>query len=580
MFVPPKGLGALAAPERPSGYLLARVWDGESEGFAYPEQAAGLVSRPALTGVCFSGGGNRAMVAAWGQLRGLVEAGWLDQVDYISCVSGGSWAAAPFTYYNEGPDNDEQFLGRTSPPGELTLRSLPQMSPLSLGAAATESFMSRLVEQALFVSMGQITPNEVWQRAVGATYFERFGLYDRGWSNHISYSEETVADILRRNPSLQGARFHTVRNKTGDAKRPYLIISSTLLWPDAGNLVHFEHTPLASGSKRRLTLDDGAGRTMAVGGGFLESFACGAGAPLQWPPAADAACASWGGSDGCVVAAPPRRPFSLALASGTSSAAFAATNASLLGGNPLLNNYLRQGPPVEPYWGVPPLDGSAQPALATHTFGDGGSLENFGLIPLLLRKVERAVVFINTERRLSPDYSPGDPPYRRPSLTELDGNFGPLFGLLPSDRDQPPTPNNQVFRTEDLAPALRALQQAQADGGPAIAVTRLEVQDNDWWGVKGGWEVEVCWCYLDRAKAWEAQLNPDVRRLIETGNRAAPNDRVPYGGFPNYKTMFQGGKLAILAMSAGEANLLADFCAWTTARSPRSRLIARTLGAN
>lgn len=576
MFVPPKGLSSYRQNE---GYLNTRVWDGDSSEFVYPEQAAGLVPRKALTGVCFSGGGNRAMVAAWGQIRGLAESGWMENVDYVSCVSGGSWAATAFTYYSEGPENDEQFLGVTQPPSKIRLSSLDQISPMSLGATATESFMSRMVEQALFVASGQITPNEVWQRAVGATFFERYGLYDRSGAEYISFNEETVADILRRNPGLRAAKFHTVRDRAGDAHRPFLVINSTLMWPNADNLVHFEYTPISTGSRHRLTLTDGAGRSHTVGGGLIETFAFGCGAPEQWPPRHDGGCEQWGGSQGCVSVPPPRRAFSLALASGTSSAAFAATNASLLGGNPLLNNYLRQGPPIERYWPMPQLEPSALPAAEEYTYGDGGSLENYGLIPLLLRGVERVVVFINTERRLSLDYDPGEAPYTPPSITELDGNLCTLFGLLPLDRSQPPTPNNQVFRTDEFPGVVKALQQAQIDGGPAIVTTRHEVQDNEWWGVKGGWDVEVCWYYLERVPAWEDDLEPGVRAIVEAGNRAAPTDKVPYWGFPNYKTMFQGGKLAIIAMRPGEANLLADFCAWTTTSARRSRRIGETLGA-
>ena len=70
-----------------------RVWE-TSDGFVYPEQAAGLVKGKQTTGVAFSGGGNRAMVAAHGQLRALVETGLIDHVDYVSAVSGGSWASA------------------------------------------------------------------------------------------------------------------------------------------------------------------------------------------------------------------------------------------------------------------------------------------------------------------------------------------------------------------------------------------------------------------------------------------------------------------------------------------------------
>ncbi len=51
-----------------------------------------------LTGLCFSGGGIRSATFNLGILQGLAVKGWLDQVDYLSSVSGGgyihSWLAA------------------------------------------------------------------------------------------------------------------------------------------------------------------------------------------------------------------------------------------------------------------------------------------------------------------------------------------------------------------------------------------------------------------------------------------------------------------------------------------------------
>lgn len=564
MFIPLKSLDSLQ-PD-PSSFR-ARVWDGESKGFVYPEREAGIVRSSEPTGVAFSGGGNRAMVAAWGQIRALVESGLIDRVDYISAVSGGSWASTAFTYYSSGAANDVEFLGETQSPSRIRSSALDSISPASLGAAATESFMSRLVEQALNVATGRITPNEVWLRAVGSTFFERFGLYDADRPAFIGYDEQTVADIVRCNPALQSAAFSTVRNKTGDAKRPFLVINSCIMWPDAGNMAHFEYTPLAAGSKRRLTFHDPPGDTggtsQVVGGGFVETFAFAGGAPKVWPP-----------QDRIVGVPAPAQPFSLAFASGTSSAAFAATNASLVGANALLNQYILQGPPIARYW---PWSDSA-PEAQTFTFGDGGSLENFGVIPLLLRGVKRMVVFVNTERRLDLDYDPGEQePWTQPGIQQIDGNFSTLFGILPHDRRQPPTPNNQVFRTQDLRGVVRALQSAQRSGGPAIARTRLEVQPNDWWGLEGGWPVEICWVYLEQVREWDAQIQPEVARLIAAGRAAAPNEKAQYWGFPNYKTMFQGGKMEILAMSPGEANLLADFTSWVAQSSSRAHLIRRTL---
>jgi hypothetical protein len=51
-----------------------------------------------LTGLCFSGGGIRSATFNLGILQGLAVKGWLDQVDYLSSVSGGgyihSWLVA------------------------------------------------------------------------------------------------------------------------------------------------------------------------------------------------------------------------------------------------------------------------------------------------------------------------------------------------------------------------------------------------------------------------------------------------------------------------------------------------------
>ena len=64
-----------------------------------------------------------------------------------------------------------------------------------------------------------------------------------------------------------------------------------------------------------------------------------------------------------------------------------------------------------------------------------------------------------------------------------------------------------------------------------------------------------------------------------SGRNAGPKDKTPFWGFPNYRTMFQGGKLQIIAMSRAESNLLADLTSWVTSESKRAPLIARTLGA-
>ena len=67
-------------------------------------------------GVAFSGGGTRSMAATVGQLRGLSQNGLLEQVRYISAVSGGSWGAVPFTFYS---GDLEELLGTFVEPRNL-----------------------------------------------------------------------------------------------------------------------------------------------------------------------------------------------------------------------------------------------------------------------------------------------------------------------------------------------------------------------------------------------------------------------------------------------------------------------------
>ncbi len=94
-----------------------------------------------------SGGGTRAMVCATGQLQALRKIGVLDSVGYVgylSCVSGGSWASVPFTYYNAGAANDDELLGKIIMPKELRLNGMRTLAPEFLAGAANCSLLDTL----------------------------------------------------------------------------------------------------------------------------------------------------------------------------------------------------------------------------------------------------------------------------------------------------------------------------------------------------------------------------------------------------------------------------------------------------
>ena len=511
--------------------LNTRIWLNNDTDFEFPERTANLPATP-NTGVCFSGGGTRALSAALGQLRGLTSLGVMGNVRYISCVSGGSWAAAAYTYYASGPANDTELLGPITSPQNISMASLATLPQTCLGYPATQSLSGAVIAGKLL----GVPDDQLWIFAVGVTYFFAFGLFPYPRPAYFSLDAATVADIQKRNPSLAGAAFYTVRT---DAPRPYLIVNSCLVGPASlapyysESLVTFEYTPLYVGSPTAMEVtyhpDLGPAQTRLVGGGFIEPFAMGSSAPAD-PP-----------SDGFANVGAPPAPFTLADASGTSSSAFVGD----------IEELTSAISPQQPYW--PPTASGGEPT-EVYAFGDGGLLENLGLISLLLRQVETVVVFINTETKLNLSYVPTNPP----SSTDIDNDTPPLFGY-----GSGPTAHNQVFNQSDFVTLVQNLQNAKKAGGAAMTTITHTVLENKWWGLAGGGQVTICWVYLDRAANWESRLgDPDVQAAIVAGNQATPTG--PFRYFPNYLTIDEDPGIlpSLVSLTKEQVNLLADLTCW------------------
>ncbi|MEM7114440.1 MAG: hypothetical protein AAF614_18540 [Chloroflexota bacterium] len=522
--------------------LTTNIWVSKGTQYRFAEEA--LPEPPRKTAVCFSGGGTRAMSAAMGQLRGLRALNLIDKIGYISCVSGGSWASTIYTYYQTGAANDDELLGPIITPKETSMAQLKQLPTTRLGYPATLSLRDKLLE---LHEAG--TPDDLlWQEGIGRIYFAPFGIDDSEGLRFFSLDETTVADILQRNPQLDRGQFVTVRE--ADGKRPFLIINGSLIGPKAlaplehDQLTGFDMTPLYTGIPFGQTityhplLKDA--ETRPIGSGYVESFAFGSSAP-------DSLLDDCEGTDlptKCTVKVPGvKRPFTLTLASGISSAAFAS----------ILDKITSVIDPDMLYW---PIQSPAQPQAESFNFGDGGDIENYGLLSLLLRKVNRVVIFVNSETKLNLDYDPSQPPEKG----DIDTFLPPLFGFPTSM-----FPNNTVFTQDALVQVVHALQEKKRQGEPLVTVQTHTVQQNDWWGIEGGWEATVCWVYNDRVKSWEEQLPEEIQRDIDRGNESLI-DFGPFKHFPNYKTMLENG-LDLVELTPEQVNLLADLSCWNMLQS-------------
>lgn len=523
------------------------VWINNGMTYIFAEDS--LPQPPRKTAVCFSGGGTRAMSAAFGQLRGLTTLGLMDKVGYISSVSGGSWASTIYTYYRSGASDDNDLLGPVTAPADITYTNLDQMPTSRLGYTATLSLrdaLLKLVEEGM-------EADRLWLEGVGRTYFEPYGLHDRNSSAYFSLDATTVADIVARNPQLAGATFYTARQK-----RPFLLINGTLLGPDAlapfaqEQIVGFEMTPLYVGVPYGQTItyqsEGKQAQTLPVGGGYVEPFAFGGSAPASpcQPVQFPGTCR--------VNVEGGKRPFSLTDASGISSSAFAAIADQLHLANAL--------DPEQPYW---PINSGAFRPATPFTFGDGGNIENYGLIPLLLRGVNRIIVFVNSETKLSLDYNPRN----RPGKKAVDAFLPPLFGF-PNKLN----PNNRVFTKQAWQSLITALQAQKKQGLPLVTIQTHTVQANTWWGLPGGWDVEICWVYNDRVASWEQQLPSHLQEQINLGNSPIPLG--PFRHFPNYLTVDED-LLDLVKLTPAQVNLLANLSCWNILQS---QSILQTLLAN
>jgi hypothetical protein len=524
----------------PDGLVSTRIWPSRGTSFAFAEQQPGVLPPTPNTGVCFSGGGARSHAATVGQLRGLTHLGLVGNIRYISCVSGSSWPCVPYTYY-AGPADDSVLLGAVVQPEQLTIDALRRIDDLCLLRPATQDFQATLIRIAERLAS---PPDRLWIETVGETFLAPYGLFDPARPSSFSLSEATAEAIRRNNPSLAALTFHTVRS---DVARPFLVMTSCIVWPDnllePEHLVSCEYTPLYVGSPLLQTLTSSVldvTRTRVVGGGFIEPFAVGSAPPDAAPDAY-----------GRVPVALPKRLFTLADASGTSSSAYSA----------LLDHL--DCTLLSPHVSCWPIGGTGRPTAEDFVFADGGSLENTAILALLRRKVERLVVFVNTCVALSVDYDPGCPP----GPTDLDASFAQLFGQPGATRSP-----NQVFSQEDFAAVVRVLQDAKRTGNAAMATTELDVQANAWWGIDGGWRVQVSWVYNDRVASWESRLPADLRALIDAGQPPTPTG--PLLDFPHYKTDFEN-RHALVQLTAEQASLLSHLSCATVIDN--AAVFARTL---
>lgn len=540
---------------------------------------------PPWAGVCISGGGSRSLSAAMGQLRGLASLGLLSKVSWLSTVSGGTWAGSLFNWA-EASISDETLLGPIQlDPARFAWDTggapdnLSILDPGAIGSAATRIGLEEMLKKAIELYHSGTPIGEVWPRAIGALVLAPFGLGDDPpryftwtpwWRDHA---------ILAHNPGLRPDDFVVTR-----PNRPYLITNSTLFFPPdppsratrpsaqggARSLgavwetgYEFETTPMSAGIPPGFPLagppTPGQPGSSDLGGGWIDPFAMGSVSPT-----------SIGKDRRFQVPTPPVR-FRVSDAAGLSSLAFAYEVIDLAHQSGI--HFLDDMIPTVTTW--PVLNAATLPrnAARPYLFGDGGNLENQGIMPLLRRRLPKIVAFVNTETQLSLQGAGSE--------VVVDSDLAALFGVEWSAAKQayvPLSPTspfrfNQVFDRATFDDLRSQLWNRAKAGATALAVHQnVPVLANPHYGVPAG-TTNLLWSYLHPVAKWYDDLSLWVRGPMDA-------EFWNYEMFPNYNTVAQ------LHLNAHQVNLLAHLTSWGVASTtqigtlpPNAQLFLNFLGS-
>jgi hypothetical protein len=528
--------------------LNIRTWNISANPHFFPEiddpqiNVPWLKDRPSFS-IAFSGGGTRSATATLGALRALKKLGWIEKARYISANSGGSWALQPFIFIPKIID-DNTFLGPYIPPEKITNERLQSAvdSPLSMSSVI---YNAAILDKLSALHRG----DEAYSDIIGQSFLEPFGLHNK--EKLFTFHDKALRSILDNNRDLTRKDFYSISRK-----RPYPIIVGSLRVPIEDDirksaLFLIEATPLYTGVRNEFTLALDTtihSEKIMIGGGYVESF----GYDSYEPDVSTSTNKLWtvqlrGKKSRGRLPINKRYRFTLSDVIGMSGAAPAITIADK-------NMHLEVFPEFR-HWAI-----NRQKILNNKHIrnkakelkhGDGADIDNLALMPLLTRKVENILVFINTSVAF-----PKQANCNNISTEILVDDVISLF------RQTDKLKNNVVFDNESgkkLKDFCQGLLKNKKIGDPLIYCDTYRIIDNYRQAVTGGeYQPSICWAYLDRTDNWIKKIKTE-----EQGpTRSLINKKRDFIHFPHYQTINERkGKL--INLNKNQVHTSSNLTAWS-----------------
>ncbi|MGF1681587.1 hypothetical protein [Photobacterium minamisatsumaniensis] len=494
-------------------------------------------------GVAFSGGGTRSACCTVGQLKALHDTGLINRVKYISAVSGGAWASIPYTYVST--QKLEHYFGDIEEPQSLCWDSVTKITPNSMQDCIVNSgILGKLISSGL-----KGKGDESFANVLGDIFLKPLGLHSPNMS--FTYNDQTRGEACEVNSALTAHSFIMARQ---DA--PYLIVNATLLNQDGIEFkkkYHVEYTPYYSGIRREVTDEDAFNADDYFGGGYISSYAYDTIGPYDVKETNNTYEFTVKRSPKKWLDWTSERAFSLSdIMASTGAAPQGVTDALKLSaiGFPEFNHF-----PIS-------IPQNKTRVAEEYSHSDGGQMENLGIMPLLARKVENIIVFINTKK----PFKSGDDVAK----AELNISLKNLFISTDNWHKFTQFDDNIVFKDGE-AELNRIIQQfnqcvSKVDGEcPAdqvlFAQSNLVTCNNETYAIKEGHAVSVTWIYNQRSLEWENKLaDRDIAKAIAEQS-ANKDNQYKLDNFPHYKTFMENS--SVIKLTKLQTNLLSGLSYWT-----------------
>ena len=546
--------GVLFFDQRSVDTVAVRTWVLDA-GSDVPELTDDQLAVPWLQnrasfGIALSGGGTRSASASLGELRALHTLGWLSRARYIASNSGGSWASVPYTYLPLSID-EERFLGEYIPPAKFDNQNL---KPSTQDAMAFQTAIHNASTIGNLLEIGR--GDEAYSDIVASIFLQPFGLHDN--EKFFTFHQEALEQALAANPSLSANDFQIVER----VDRPFLIVTGVMIGQqmseDPEEYFPLEMTPLYTGVRGRFEFEKD-GETVVIGGGYVESFGYD-----SYEPEGDAVDGRWNVRLTGLLSrgdkpVGDRYRFTLSDVIGTSSAAPLVTLSRHSVPNILFPEFR--------HWSVDrgAIDQSADRVRRVadeFQHGDGADMDNLALTPLLARKTENILVFVNSADAFNRPKSGCGNVTERNISDDIVSYFRTTGVLI----------HNIVFADGDagLTNICEEFSARQAAGEPLVYCQAYDIVENARHRI-APYRASICWVYLDRADGWIRRLDRTAGELV----RQLHDGEGSFDNFPHYSTFAEQG-VSMIDLNRERVIALSNLAEWSVRES--ADYIATNLG--